>query len=61
MKKAKLILTTVSIASILALTGCNAEMSLQDLTGEETSTIVIETDMEETTEPNTVDTNAALS
>lgn len=58
MKKTKLILTTVSIASILALTGCNAEMSLQDSTGEETSTIVIETEMEETTETNTVDTNA---
>ena len=58
MKKSKFILTTIAMASMFVLTGCNAEISLQDSTGEETSTIVIETNTEETTEPNTVDTNA---
>ena len=57
MKKSKFVLTTIAMAGMLALTGCNAEISIQDSTGEEMSTIVIETNMEETTEPNTVVTN----
>ena len=54
MKKSKIILTMATMASVLALTGCNAEITLQDSTGEEMSTIVIETSTEEDMETNEV-------
>jgi hypothetical protein len=54
MKKSKIILTMATMASVLALTGCNAEITLQDSTGEEMSTIVIETSTEENMETNEV-------
>ncbi len=57
MKKSKFILTTIAMAGMLAIMGCNAEISIQDSTSEEMSTIVIETNMEETS-PNTIVTNA---
>ena len=54
MKKSKIIITMATMASVLALTGCNAEITLQDSTGEEMSTIVIETSTEENMETNEV-------
>jgi hypothetical protein len=58
MKKSKIILTMATMASMLALMGCNTEISLKDSQGQETSTIVIETSMEENTESNIVVNNA---
>ena len=58
MKKSKIILTMATMAGMLALTGCNAEISIKDSEGQETSTIVIENSMEENTESNIVVNNA---
>ncbi|MBQ3517144.1 MAG: hypothetical protein IJA29_07955 [Lachnospiraceae bacterium] len=54
MKNSKLILIIAAMAGMLAFTGCNAEITLQDSTGEEMSTIVIETSTEENMETNEV-------
>ena len=50
MKKSKIILTMATMASMLALMGCNAEISLKDMTERETTVAeMLETMVDEQT------------